>query len=73
MRGQIRDNKLVITTEAKTFYSGLYKNVDNNLKHQIFSIIKHNELLAEHATKNAISQLLFQYKLGNNTYKHGKW
>ena len=42
------DNKIIITTEAKTFYFYLPKYVDNDLKHEINFIIKLNELLAEH-------------------------
>ena len=72
MRGQIGDNKLVITTEPKTFYSDLPKNVDNNLKQEIYSIIKHNELLAERTIKNKVRQALSKYKHGNNIHKHGK-
>ena len=47
----IGDNKLVITTERKTFHFDLHKNVDNSLKHEIDSITKHNELSAEHSIK----------------------
>ena len=47
------DNKLVITTELKTFHFNLPKDTGINLKHEIYSIIKHNELLAEHTLKNA--------------------
>ena len=42
------DNKIIITTEAKTFYFYLTKYVDNDLKHEINFIIKLNKLLAEH-------------------------
>ena len=35
----IEDNKLAATTELKTFNFDLPKNVDNNLKHEINSII----------------------------------
>ena len=38
----IGDNKLLITKEPKTFYFGLFKDVGNNLKHEIHSIIKQN-------------------------------
>ena len=31
-------------------------DVDNNLKHEIDFIINHNELLADHTTKDKISQ-----------------
>ena len=51
------DNKLVITTEPKTIYFDLAKNVDNDLKHKFDSIIQHNELLAEHAIKKEIRQI----------------
>ena len=40
------DNRLVITTEPKFFHLDLPKDVDINLKHEIYSIIKHNQLLA---------------------------
>ena len=35
----IEDNKLAATAELKTFHFDLPKNVDNNLKHEINSII----------------------------------
>ena len=40
MRMRIRDNKIVMTTEPKTFYFDLPKDVGSNLKHEIYSIIK---------------------------------
>ena len=46
------DNKLVIKMEPKTFH--LPKDADNNLKHKIDLIIKHNKLLAKHITDNKI-------------------
>ena len=52
MEVHIEDNKLVTITEPKAICFDLSKDVDNNLKY------KHNELLAEHTTKNEISQLL---------------
>ena len=64
------DNKLVITTEPNIFCFGLPKVADNNLKHEIFSVIKHNELLAEHTIKNKTRQLLSKYKHGNNIHEH---
>ena len=51
-------NKLVTTTEPRTFHFGLPNHADNNLEHKIDSIIKHNELLAEHTIKNEVRQLL---------------
>ena len=49
------ENKLAITTEPITIHFDLPKNVDNNLKHETESIIKHNELLAEYTIKNEIT------------------
>ena len=40
--------KLIMTTEAKFFYSFLSKNAAKNLEHEIGSVIKNNALLAEH-------------------------
>ena len=54
MRLHIGDKKLV------TIYFDLPKDVCNNLKHEIVFIIKHNNFLAEHATKKEISQVLFK-------------
>ena len=42
------DNKLLITKEPKTFYFDLLKDAGINLKHEIYSITKHNDRLAEH-------------------------
>ena len=52
MGTHIKYIKLVITTPTKTFHFDLPKHVDNNLEHEIDSIIKRNELLAEHAIKH---------------------
>ena len=41
-----------------------------NLEHEIDSIIKLNELLAEHAMKNEVRQLLSNYKHGNDIHEH---
>ena len=68
----IEDNKLVITTETKNFYFDLPKDVGSNFKHEIDSIIKYNDILAEHTIKNKINQLLFKYKHGNDIHEHGK-
>ena len=69
------DNKLVITTEPKSLYFDLPKHADINLKDEIYSVIKHNELLAEHTIKNEIRQLLSKYKrYGNSkTYEPHKF
>ena len=66
------DNQLVITTEPKTFHFDLTSDVDINLKHEIYSITKHNEFLAEHTIKNEIRQLFSKYKHTNDFHKHGK-
>ena len=66
------DNKLVITTGHKTSHSDLPKDSGINLKHEICSIIKHNKLLAEHAIKSEIRQLLVKYKRGNDIHWHVK-
>ena len=58
----IEDNKLVIIIEPKTSHFDLPEDVRNNMKHGINSIMKHDELLAEHTIKNKISQLLLKYK-----------
>ena len=51
----ITDNKIVIITKPKTIYFDLPEKVDNNLKHEIYLIVEHNEFLAEHIMKNEIS------------------
>ena len=66
------DNKLVITTERKLFHFDLPYDDGINLKHGIYSTIKHNELLAEHTLKNKVRQLLSKYKCGSNIHKLGK-
>ena len=52
----IGDNKLLVTTESKNFYFDLYKDVNNNLKHKMYYVIKHSEHLADHTIKNKIRQ-----------------
>ena len=69
---QIEYNKLVKTTQPKTFCFHLPKDVDNNLEHETNSIIKHNELLAEHTIKNEVRQLISKFKHGNDIHEHGK-
>ena len=53
----IRGNKLTITAEPKTIHFDLSKDVDNSLKHEIDSVIKHNELVAVHTIKTVIVQV----------------
>ena len=64
--------KLIITTEPKTFHFDLPEDVDNSLANEIYSIIKHNELLAEHTIKNKVRQLLSIYKHGIDIHEHRK-
>ena len=56
--------KLVIIREPKPFHFNLPKDVNINLKHEIYSIIKYNELLAEHTIKNELTQVMPKYKDG---------
>ena len=49
------ENKLVIMPQPKTICFDLRKDVDNNLKHEIDSIIKYNKFLAGHKIKIEIS------------------
>ena len=70
MGAHIGDNKLVVTIGHKTFHFDLPKHVEKNLKHEINSIMKNNELLAEHTIKNEIKQLWSKYKHGNNIHEH---
>ena len=53
------DNELVVTAKSKTFNFELPTDAGINLKHEIYSIIKHNEPLAA-------------YKHGNNIHEHTK-
>ena len=65
------DNKIMITTEPKTFNFDLSKDAHKNLKVEIDFIIM-TEFLAEHTIKNEISRLLFKYKHGNDIHVHRK-
>ena len=66
----IGDNNILVTTEPKTFYFDLPVDANNNSKHEIYSIIRHNELLAGHTMKDKIRQLLSNYKHGNDIHEH---
>ena len=63
------DNRLVTTTEPRTFHFNLPIDVHIHLKHEIYSIIKHDELLAKHIIKSEVWQLLSKYKHGNEHKK----
>ena len=43
--------KFALTTRHKTFHFGLPKDVEETLKHEVDSLIKHNKPLAEHTIK----------------------
>ena len=62
MEFHIGDNKLVITTKPKTIHFDLPKDIGINLKHEMYSVIKQNALLAEHIIKYEIRQLLSKYE-----------
>ena len=66
------DNKLVITTEPRTFNFDLFKDAGINLKREIYSSIKYNEHLTDHTTKSEIRQSLSKYKHGNDIHEHQK-
>lgn len=66
------DNKLIATTGRKAFHFDLPQNIDKNLRHKIDSVIKYNELSAEHTIKSKTRQLLFKYKQGKDIHEHRK-
>ena len=66
MRVFIGGNRLIVTTGHNIFSFDLSEDVDKNLKYETDSIIKYNELLADHAITNEIRQLLSKYKPGND-------
>ena len=68
----IEDNRLLIIAEPKTVHFNLSKDVDRKMKYETDFITKHDELLAEYAIKNEISQLFSKYKDGKDIYEHGK-
>ena len=63
-------HKLVITTGPKTFCLDLPKDAGNSLKHEISSMIKHNEFSPERTIKNEIRRLLGKYNCQNNVHEH---
>ena len=68
----IADNKLVISTETKTFVLIYLKILTIAFSHEIYSILKYNKLLTEHPIKNEFRQLLSKYKHGSVIHEHGK-
>ena len=51
----IKDNNLIILAKPKTICFDLPKDVCNDSKYEINSIIKLNEFLADHLIKNEVS------------------
>lgn len=70
----IMKDKMIVIREPKTFHFkfDLPKDVERNWKHEIELIIKHNESLAEYEMKNEITQLLSNYKHGNDFHDYSK-
>ena len=68
----VQENKFVVITQPKVFHFDLLGKADNNLKHEIDFITKHNEFLVEHAIKNEGSWLLSKYKHWNDIDKYRK-
>ena len=62
MRVQIDVNKLGIIAESRTMPFDLFKDVDNNCKHETDSIIKHNIFM----------QLLSKYNHEQDIHEYGK-
>ena len=68
----IDKRKFLMTTKPKTFHFDLPKDDNKNLKHETNFIIKYNDILHKHTTKNKISQTLSKYKHGNHIHEHRK-
>ena len=62
----------MITLRPKTILFDLPSDTGNNVMHKTESIIKHNDLLAEHIIQNEIIELLSKYNHGNNIHELGK-
>ena len=65
------DDKLEIT-EPKNFHFDLSKDNGINLKHEIYSITKHNLLLADHTMKNQARTLFSKYMHRKDIHEHRK-
>ena len=69
MGEHIDDNKPAITeTKTFNFYFHIFKDVDKNLKHEIYHFIKHNVFFAGQKMKNEIDQILVKYKPGHKIH-----
>ena len=67
----MRDHKLVITTEPKTFNFDLPKDVYINFKHVIYSNIKKTSFIRAY-NKSEVRKLFPKYKLGNYVHNFEK-
>ena len=66
----IMEEKMIKIRDPKLFCYNFNwpKNVDENLRHEIESIIKSNKYLAKNKIKYDIEKLLLKYKHGNNIH-----
>ena len=60
------NKRLLIIIEPKIIHFDLHKDVWNNLKHEMDSIIKHNKSLAEN-TINTNMETIFMYTKNSKT------
>ena len=72
MGAHIEYIKLIVIKERKTFHFDLPRDTENNLMHEIASIIKHNKILPEHTIKNEVTQLFSKYEKENAIHEDGK-
>ena len=72
MEVHIGDKKNCDNNRTKSFHFDLPKDTGKNLKHEIDSVIRHNELLAEQRIKSKMNQLSSKYKQGNVIHEQGK-
>ena len=66
---KITGHSKLVATGPRTFHFNLPIDVHIHLKHEIYFIIKHNELLAKHIIKSEVRQLLSKFKHGNEHEK----
>ena len=66
----IMEEKMIMIRDPKLFCYNFNwpKNVDENLRYEIESIIKSNKYLAKNKIKFDIEKLLLKYKHGNNIH-----
>ena len=69
MGTHIVDNKLVMSTEPKSFRFDLPKIADNKFNQEI---TKDNKRLSEQTIKSEVRQLLSKHKYKNNIHEHRK-